>query len=132
MNTEYQTDDEVIREVGFTAGPKEIAGIALRPVTALSLSWLQRNGVFSDSFGDMLQKTAAFAFLHSADKQEIRNVVNNRDAFLDAVDDWIESRVEHHTELEPYAVQMNESLEHYMAATTKAANPSGGNPTGKK
>lgn len=132
MNTEYQTDDEAVREIGFTAGPKEIAGIILRPVTALSLSWLQRNGVFSDSFGDMLQKTAAFTFLHSADKQAIRNVVNDRAAFLDAVDDWIDATVSHHTELEPYAVQMNESLEHYMAATTRAANPGGGNPTGKK
>ncbi len=132
MNTEYQTDDEAIREIGFTDGPQVIAGIVLRPVTALSLSWLQRNGVFSDSFGDMLQKTAAFWFVHSADKQEIRNVVNDSSQFMNAVDDWIDDTVSHHTELEPYAVQMNESLEHYMAATTRAANPGGGNPTGKK
>lgn len=132
MTEEYKTDDEAIREIGFTDGPKQVLGLTLRPVTALSLSWLQRNNVFSDSFGDMLQKTAAFTFLHSAEKQAIRNVVNDRAQFLNAVDDWIESTVSHHTELEPYAVLMNESLEHYMAATTRPLNPSGGNPTAKK
>ena len=129
MNTEYQTDDDAIREIGFTDGPKQLLGITLRPVTALSMSWLQRNNVFSE--GDMLQKTAAFVFLHSAEKQAIRNVVNNRSQFLDAVDDWIDANAQHHAELEPYAAAMNESLDHYLTATTRPANPSGGTQSAK-
>lgn len=130
MDTDYQTDDEAIREIGFTDGPQKALGLTFRPVTALSLSWMQRNKVFADDFGDMLQKTAAYAYLHSADKIDIRGVVNDRLKFLEAVDEWMDSHVKHHTELEPVAKMMNDALEGYMAAITKPANPS--SPNGPK
>ena len=128
---DLKKDDEVLREIGFTDGPKKVMKFILRPVTPCSLSWLQRNKVFDGDFGDMIMKTAAFAYLHSAEKQEIRSVVNSRVAFLAAVDEWIEEHILHHRDLEPVAEAMNEALECYMAATTTAANPSAGSPESK-
>ena len=130
---ELLKDDELTREKGFTEGPKQVSKFELRPVTALSLSWLQRNKVFDGEFGDNMQRTAAFAFLHHADKLEIRSVVNDPRDFLDAVDDWIDEHITHHSELEPVATAMSEALESYMAATTTAAIPStGGSGGGRK
>jgi len=126
------TDDELMREQGMASGPVKKGRFTLRPMTALSLSWLQRNRVFDDGYGDMLQKTAAYAFLHTEPKEEIRAVVNDRTAFLDAVDEWIEKHIAHHTELEPISVEMNAAMDSYMAATTTAANPSPGKPGGPK
>lgn len=122
-NTKNQfiKDDETLREQGFTDGPKLVTKFELRPVTALSLSWLQRNKVFDGDFGDNMQKTAAYAFLHHADKVSIRGVVNDRREFLEAVDEWIEDNIAHHSELVPISAAMAEALETYMAATTTAA-----------
>lgn len=129
-NIELLKDDELTREKGFTEGPKQVSKFELRPVTALSLSWLQRNKVFDGEFGDNMQRTAAFAFLHHADKSVIRGVVNDPREFLEAVDEWIDENITHHTELEPIAVAMSEALETYMAATTTAAIPSKGGSGG--
>jgi hypothetical protein len=125
------TDDELTREAGMTAGNVVKGRFKMRPMTALSLSWLQRNRVFDDG-GDMMQKTAAYAFLHTEPKDEIRAVVNNPAAFADAVDEWIERNINHHTELEPVSEEMSDAVEHYMAATTTAANPSPGKPGAAK
>lgn len=126
MQTEVEmlTDDEALREAGMTDGPKRKAGFKLQPLTALSLSWLQRNRIFDDEGGDMIQKTAAYAFVHSSPREDVRAVVNNRTDFLDAVDEWIEKHIKHHTELEPVSVLMNEAMESYLAATSTAARPS--------
>jgi hypothetical protein len=123
---ELVKDDEVLREIGFTEGPKQVSKFTMRPVTALSLSWLQRNKVFDGEFSDMMQKTAAYAYLHCEDKATIRSVVNDPREFLDAVDEWIDENILHHSQLEPIALEMNAALETYMAATTTAAHPSTG------
>ena len=112
------TDDE-IREVGFSDGNKNVGKHTLRPITALSMSWMYRNNVFSDEDRDILQRTAAFAYLHAADRDDIRSVVNSKDKFWSAVDDWIEANIEHHTDLEPYSSTMNEALQTYMAAKSE-------------
>ena len=124
-------DDEVTREIGFTDGPKRVSKFTLRPLTVVSLSWLQRNRVLDDASGDMMQKTAAYAFLHSADKALIRGVVNHRADFLDAVDEWMEEHITHHSELEPLSAEMNAAFDCYMAASTKAAYPSTGTASPK-
>lgn len=126
------TDDELLREQGITAGPVKKGKFKLRPMTALSLSWLQRNRIFDDGNGDMLQKTAAYAYLHTEPKEDIRAVVNDRASFLNAVDEWIEKHVSHHTVLEPISEEMNAAMESYLAASTTAANPSRPNPGGPK
>lgn len=131
-NIELLKDDELTREKGFTDGPKQVSKFELRPVTALSLSWLQRNKVFDGSIGDNLQRTAAYAFLHHADKSLIRGVVNDHREFLEAVDEWMDEHIAHHSELEPVAAAMSEALECYMAATTTAAIPSTGGGSARR
>jgi small-conductance mechanosensitive channel len=122
-NEELQTDDEALRDVGLTEGTKKLPGLKLdlRPLTALTLSWMQRNNLFDE--GDMVQKTAAYAFLHSADRSDIRAVVNDRSKFLNAVDDWMEEHVKHHAQLEPIADEMNKALQQYMAALSSGGSP---------
>lgn len=109
-----------MRERGMTAGATSIAGVELRPVTALSLSWMQRNKLFDDDIGDLMQKTAAFVFLHTLPKSEIRAVVNDKDKFADAVDEWIDKNIQHHSQLEPYAEAMNSAMNEYLAAISHA------------
>jgi len=118
------TDDEAMREAGMTAGPKRKSKFVLRPMTALSLSWLQRNQVFEDSTGDKLQKTAAYIYLHTEPKQDIRSVVNNHQDFLEAVDVWMETHITYHKELEPLSEEMSEAMNIYLAANTAATNKS--------
>lgn len=129
---DLETDDELTREQGMADGPKRVSRFTLRPVTAVSLSWLQRNKVFDDDAGDMLQKTAAFTYLHTEDKATIRAVVNNQEKFLQAVDEWMDRNIAHHTELEPISEEMNAALESYMAATTTASHPHPASPAGPK
>jgi hypothetical protein len=123
MDTELMTDDEALRDAGMTAGPIRKAGFTLQPLSALTLSWLQRNRIFDDESGDMIQKTAAYAFVHSSPSPIVRAVVNDRSEFLDAVDSWIEKNISHHSALEPLSEEMNKAIEVYLAATTTAANP---------
>jgi hypothetical protein len=125
MSIELLTDDEALREQGMTQGDKKISGITIRPMTALSLSWLQRNDVFGDT-GDSMQKTAAFVYLHSEPREVIRAVVNDRAAFLNAVDDWIEVNFPHHAQLSPYSDLMTESMNAYLAASSTAVQEAGG------
>ena len=132
MDTELLTDDEALRIAGMTDGPKRKVGFTLSPLTALSLSWLQRNRIFDDGEGDMIQKTAAYAFVHTSKREEIRAVVNDRESFLDAVDNWIEKNIRHHSELEPVSQEMTDALDRYMAAITISANPSDPQPGGIK
>jgi hypothetical protein len=119
------TDDEALREQGMTEGNKNISGITIRPMTALSLSWLQRNNIFDDE-GDSMQKTAAFVFLHSEPREVIRAVVNNRAAFLNAVDDWLEEKFPHHNQLLPYTELMTNSMNAYLAASSSTVQEVGG------
>ena len=125
------TDDEALRHDGMTDGKKKKGKFVLRPMTGLSLSWLQRNHVFDDDFGDPTSKTAAFVYLHSEDKETIRSVVNNKAEFLNAVDDWIEKHVPYHTGLNQYVEVMNDSMNTYLAASSTALNPSPKSPESK-
>ena len=117
-DTELQTDEEALRLQGMTDGAKSIPslGLTMRPMTALSLSWMQRNRIFDDDSSDMMQKTASFAYLHSEDKDTIRGVVNDRAKFMDAIDQWIDNKISHHSQLEPFATEMNSAFEAYMSA----------------
>lgn len=123
IEDDLKTDDEALRDQGMTDGTKAMPSLKLklRPLTALSLSWMQRNGLFDD--GDMVQKTAAFSYLHSADKTDIRAVVNDKAKFLDAVDEWIDENIQHHRQLEPIAEEMNKALMQYMAAVSSGGSP---------
>lgn len=124
MNTDNEliTDDDLLREQAMCDGPKQVSKFTLRPVTAVSLSWMQRTRVFDDEQGDVMQKTACFAYLHTADKAEIRSVVNNLDKFLARVDLWIEENIVNHKELNPVSDEMMQAINRYLAAGTNATD----------
>jgi hypothetical protein len=108
QNTELMKDDEILREEAMTDGPMTIAGLVLRPITALSVSWMQRNNIFSDNM-DLIWKSAAFAYLHSTPFTEVRAVVNNRAEFTDAVDSWIQKHIVHHNEISEILLTLDSS-----------------------
>jgi hypothetical protein len=122
-NIELMKDDEVLREEGMTDGPRAVGSVTLRPITAASMSYMQRNHVFSEE-GDVMQKTAAFVFIHSAPKDQLRAVVNERSAFWNAVDDWLEENINHHSELEVYSAAMTEAFDVYAASKSIARHSS--------
>jgi hypothetical protein len=125
---ELVKDDEILREEAMCDGPAKILdNLELRPITALSVSWMQRNEIFSDA-KDMIWKSAAFAYLHSAPKSEIRRVVNDREAFMDAVDVWIEKNLDHHLQTTELATAMNAAFTRYMAAASEVLGSKGTAP----
>jgi len=109
------TDDEIIRVQAFEDGNKKVSKWELRPITALSVSWMQRNNVFNDD-KDMIWKAGAFAFLHSAPFEDIRGCVKDKADFIDAVDCWIEENVVHHSEIEGIIFEMNHAFSIYTTS----------------
>jgi hypothetical protein len=124
QNIELIKDDEILREEGMADGPMIVAGIELRPITALSVSWMQRNEVFADS-KDLIWKTCAYAYLHSAPKAEIRAVVNDKAAFAEAVDEWIDEHISHHLQTGEIAGGMNAAFQRYAASASEVLNSKG-------
>ena len=126
-NPDLETDDEVLREEAATDGEATVGKWDMRPVTALTISWMQRNKVFDDDLHDMIWRAAAYAFLHSAPMKAIRAVVNDREAFVDAVDVWIEDNIEHHSETAMLAKTMNKSFARYMSSVSSLQGGQSGN-----
>jgi hypothetical protein len=125
---ELVKDDEILREEAMCDGPAKILdNLELRPITALSVSWMQRNEIFSDS-KDMIWKSAAFAFLHSAPRAKVRSVVNDRESFTQAVDEWIDENIQHHLQTTELATAMNEAFTRYMAAASEIVGSKGAAP----
>jgi hypothetical protein len=52
---------------------------------------------------------------------EIRAVVNDKSLFLDAVDEWIEENVVHHSEMNAIAPIMAKAFERYAAASSETS-----------
>ena len=125
-DTDLLTDDEELRIAGITDGPRLIAGRELRPITALTISWMQRNKFF-DPDKDNIWKAAAFMFLHSEPFTKIRAVVNDRSAFLDAVDIWIEKNIPDQQTVRAMATDMEQAFNLYMAATSQTESQASGN-----
>jgi hypothetical protein len=124
QNIELVKDDEILREEGMADGPTRIRDLEIRPITALTVSWMQRNNVFSDAH-DLIWKSAAFAFLHSAPLPQVRAVVNGKAAFSEAVDDWIEANMAHHGEASDIATAMNSAFARYMSSASEVLGAKG-------
>jgi len=125
-NTELIKDDELLRENGMEDGICIISGIELRPITVRSVSWMQRNDIFSENM-DLCWRTSAFGYLHSAPINEIRGVVNDREQFAQAVDDWQDANFKHHNELNPISDYMTRAFQLYSSVTTISKGSSSGN-----
>ena len=127
QNDELVKDDEILREEAMTDGNKLVAGREYRPVTALTVSWMQRNDVFNDK-KDMIWRASAFAFLHSEPLPAIRAVVNDREDFSNAVDSWIDKNITHHLSVVEMSKAMNRAFDLYMSAASKLATPKASAP----
>ena len=123
-DNELQKDDEILRIQAMEDGPKIVNGRTMRPITALTISWMQRNEVFSGNM-DLIWKSAAFAYLHSEPYSAIRSVVNDRETFVNAVDSWIEKNMAHHLEVGSMSDAMNSAFELYNASATESKAGSG-------
>lgn len=123
---ELTTDDEVLRIQGMEDGPKQVAGRELRPISALTLSWMQRNKFFEQG-RDLIWKCAAFMFLHSEAIPKIRSVVNDKDAFMVAVDTYIEKNILHRDDVQTFSKAMDDAFNLYMSASTHSQGNAAGN-----
>jgi hypothetical protein len=123
---ELTTDDEILRIQGMEDGPKQVAGRELRPISALTLSWMQRNKFFGEG-RDLIWKCAAFMFLHSEPIPKVRSVVNDNDAFMITVDQWIEKNILHRDDVQTLSKAMDEAFELYMSASTHSQGTAAGN-----
>jgi hypothetical protein len=127
QNIELMTDSEALLVRGATKTNEKIAKLNLRPMTIRTLSQMKRNGMLDEDNQDVFQKTAAFGFIHSASKDQINEVVGDRNKFQVAVDDWMEDNFSHHTEMESLAEAMNKAFEEYSEAITTGSVPYQGN-----
>jgi len=119
-----EKDDEVLRMEAMSSGDQKINNLVYRPVTALTVSWMQRNNVF-DPEKDLVWKAAAYAAIHTEPMNELRAVINDKAKFLDYVDTWIEKNVKHHTYMNAVGVAMSNAFAEYMSSNYEV------NPTGK-
>jgi hypothetical protein len=119
QNTDLVKDDEILRIQAMEDGPKIVNGRTLRPITALTISWMQRNEIFSGEM-DLIWKAAAFTFLHSEPMSTIRSVVSDKESFVNAVDSWIEKNMIHHLEISAMTDAMNAAFELYNASATES------------
>jgi len=119
---EILTDEEVLAR-GATKGIEKINKLNLRPMTVRTLSQMKRNGLLEIGDSDIFQKTAAFGFLHSASRERISEVVNDKAKFLDAIDEWMDENFQHHHDMEPLAECMNAAFQEYAAAMTGGDHP---------
>lgn len=128
-DNELQKDDEILRIQAMEDGPAKFNGLTYRPITALTVSWMQRNNVFSGEL-DPVWKAAAFTFLHTEPMSSIRSVVNDKDAFIEAVDSWIEKNMAHHYETSKLSEIMSRAFEKYSASAPASDETSTGSGSG--
>lgn len=124
-------DDEELRIRAMASGPKIVAGREMRPITGLTVSWMQRNKFWTDR--DTMWKAAAFMLLHSEPMSKLRGIVNNSQAFNDAVDIFIERNMGGKTlqEIEaqsaPYIAEMESAFTEFSASQTSSEGTESGN-----
>jgi hypothetical protein len=122
-STEYETDDEALREAAFRDGPRKAGKWKLRPCVPGTISIIRSN---------MLEKrdefwfVAAFAFVHIAPIDDVISVDNDPIAFNKAVRRW---QLENLTTLEEQnelSALVSAAWERVNAAETKAKHASTG------
>lgn len=124
-----ERDDEIIREQGMTSGPVKSCGFELRTTAVREVSWMERNGVSGESDMGVFWKTCAFAFIHSEPLPLVRSVVNDREAFIEKIDDWMDAHKLKASEIQTLAAEMNSRIMAYYSSSSSPAEsgPASGN-----
>ena len=128
-STDYETDDEALREAAFRDGPRKAGKWKLRPCVPGTISIIRSN---------MLEKrdefwfVAAFAFVHIAPLDDILAVDNDPIAFNKAVRRWQLDNLTTLDEQNELSALVSAAWERVNAAETKAKHaPTGSTDSGK-
>ena len=122
-STDYETDDEALREAAFRDGPRKAGKWKLRPCVPGTISIIRSN---------MLEKrdefwfVAAFAFVHIAPLDDILAVDNDPIAFNKAVRRWQLDNLTTLEEQNELSALVSAAWERVNAAETKAKHASTG------
>jgi len=111
-----ERDDEVLREQGMTSGPVGSGRWTLRTTAVREVSWMERNGVSGESDMGIFWKTCAFAFIHSEPLSVVRSVVNDRESFIEKIDDWMGVHKPNASEIQTLASEMNSRIMAYYSS----------------
>jgi hypothetical protein len=122
-STDYETDDEALREAAFRDGPRKAGKWKLRPCVPATISIIRSN---------MLEKrdefwfVAAFAFVHIAPIDDVISVDNDPIAFNKAVRRWQLDNLTTIDEQNELSALVSAAWERVNAAETKAKHASTG------
>jgi hypothetical protein len=122
-STEYETDDEALREAAFRDGPRKAGKWKLRPCVPGTISIIRSN---------MLEKrddfwfVAAFAFVHIAPIDDVISVDNDPIAFNKAVRRWQLDNLTTLDEQNELTALVSAAYDRVNAAETKAKHASTG------
>jgi hypothetical protein len=122
-STDYETDDEALREAAFRDGPRKAGKWKLRPCVPGTISIIRSN---------MLEKrdefwfVAAFAFVHIAPIDDVISVDNDPIAFNKAVRRWQLDNLTTIDEQNELSALVSAAWERVNAAETKAKHASTG------
>ena len=122
-STDYETDDEALREAAFRDGPRKAGKWKLRPCVPGTISIIRSN---------MLEKrddfwfVAAFAFVHIAPIDDVISVDNDPIAFNKAVRRWQLDNLTTLEEQNELSALVSAAWERVNAAETKAKHASTG------
>jgi hypothetical protein len=122
-STDYETDDEALREAAFRDGPRKAGKWKLRPCVPATISIIRSNMLDKR---DEFWFVAAFAFVHIAPIDDVISVDNDPIAFNKAVRRW---QLENLTTLEEQnelSALVSAAWERVNAAETKAKHASTG------
>jgi hypothetical protein len=122
-STEYETDDEALREAAFRDGPRKAGKWKLRPCVPGTISIIRSN---------MLEKrdefwfVAAFAFVHIAPIDDVISVDNDPIAFNAAVRRWQLENLTTLKDQDELSALVDAAWARVNAAETKAKHASTG------
>jgi hypothetical protein len=122
-STDYETDDEALREAAFRDGPRKAGKWKLRPCVPGTISIIRSN---------MLEKrddfwfVAAFAFVHIAPIDDVISVDNDPIAFNKAVRRWQLDNLTTLDEQNELTALVSAAYDRVNAAETKAKHASTG------
>lgn len=122
-STDYETDDEALREAAFRDGPRKAGKWKLRPCVPATISIIRSNILEKR---DEFWFVAAFAFVHIAPIDDVISVDNDPIAFNKAVRRWQLDNLTTIDEQNELSALVSAAWERVNAAETKAKHASTG------
>jgi hypothetical protein len=125
-NETLETDDEVLREQAMRDGTKRVGKFKLRPCVPGTISIIRSNLLEKR---DEFWFVAAFAFVHTAQIEDILAVDSDPEEFNRAVRRWQLENIADLDDQNELSKLVSAAWDRVNAAETKAKHPSTGAPT---